>query len=138
MKTAKNNTIENYKTLACEVALYAFNDYIRYSIALYSMEHPDEAPHIEQRYKEIVKTIGWDMNSPKKGIRRRYYKEFKHKKALLREKIQECEDFFTGPDTLAGFISLDEEALERADDLVDKWISTGKLELLPIIRVERG
>ena len=140
-------TIENYKTLACEVALYAFNDYVRNSIDLYCLEHPDENDFTAARYVGLVKRMKKDIIQRRMQnkldildttILKIYYRELPYRKRILRSKIEKCERFFMEPAPICGLIGLDDSILANADDLIDKWLATGEAELLKTIRHEKG
>lgn len=137
-------TDEQYKTLACEITLRAYNDYIRYMIDLYTLENPEENDFTRNRFGEIVQEIVDGINRYRKktgeeirnaDLHRRVHNDLKLREKFLRKKIEICEDFFCKPHPVAGLLGVDGEwALAKADEKVEKWLATGTVHYIHTIR----
>lgn len=144
MTDQEMGTISQYRALACEIALYAFNDYIRYRYNLFCLEHPDENDFTAKRYTDICKQIVRDIkdnlgrahDADAKEVTKAFYRELPFRKSVLQSKIEDCKKFFSTP--LAGLLGLDAETIKHGDDIVETWIATGKVCLMKSVRAERS
>lgn len=137
-----NDTMPNYVTLACEVCLYAYNDYVRRTIDLMSLEMPKVNKYTATRNLTITNKLWKESQGDKRYARHhpnlqkiKYEERLKSKKAQYRRDIIECKQFFEdeGPlTTVLGATS--EEVLEKAHKDIKRWLETGRLELVTSVR----
>lgn len=137
-----NDTMPNYVTLACEVALYAYNDLVRRTIDLISIEKPDTNQYTHRRWFVIQNSVWkeinrdrWSRKLPIEKKRRRFEELMRAKKSIYRTDIAQCKRFFTsgGPLTTVMGVSSD-KVLERAHNTVKHWLETGSLSLVTSVR----
>lgn len=137
MTTQEQATMENYVVLACEVALRAYNDLVKASIDLYSLEHPDENDITMNRYLRIG-------NRLKNRIVRNYHPEHREGMKLykilkdeipmeaerLRANVRICRLFFEEPHPLCGYLGLDgKTVLKNAEDKLNRWLAGEKIKI---------
>ena len=142
------NTIDDaYRTLACEIALYAYNDYIRYTVDLYCLDNPDENDFTTAHYLKLAKQMKEEIKFRRlkckkdildKSLLQDFYHELPIRKKFLRRKREICEAFFQDPNPIAGYVGIDDSALAKGDEMVDHWLATGEVMLLKTVRAERG
>lgn len=148
MTAQEQATYNNYLTLACEIVLYTYNDYIRDSINLFTLEHPDENRFTEARYIKLVNTIISNIrcNAKKEDgplnertIRSAFYRDLRVRKQMLRNDIEVCKAFFLDPSPIVGCIEINGAlAIRKADEVVERWLATGSVEFLTSVRAERS
>lgn len=138
-------TQEAYNTFACEIALYAYNDYIRYSIDLFTLDNPDENDITRRRFEEIARSIKARLvdGYVKRGVQdngrllRRLCRELKFEQKVLRAKAEECRAFFLTPHPICGLLGLNgENVIRKADKMVDRWIAGETIRLKKSVRSE--
>ena len=138
-------TIEAYRTFACEIALYAYNDYIKYSIDIFCLEHPLENDFTEKRFRRLSKVIMYEAvrNQKRRGRKglsheqklRMFCKEIPFAVKQYREKAENCKRFFKDPHPICGLLGLDgDKILENADKQIERWIAGEDIHLKKSIR----
>ena len=129
-------TVNNYKTLACEVVLKAFNDLTRGSIDLYTLENPDENDVTRDRFVKIanrVKTrvVRYYRPEHRDGdkIWRYVKRELPLEEDRIRATVHICRLFFSEPHPLCGLLGIDGQTiLNYSDRKVQRWLAGEKVK----------
>ena len=132
-------TDEAYRTLACEVCLFAFNDYIRRTIDYLSLTKPNLNQFTQERNKKLRRQIWKELefdtakspNVRKTKMKRRFQERVEYKKDQYKADAIECYLFFKKHNPLTMVLDAEpDDIFDRADSLINKWLKTGTLELV--------
>lgn len=142
-----NGIDENYKTLACDVALFAFNDMITDTIDLICLEEPWANKYTLNRYNKYCDSTSRKIRHNRRKsenitdafIGELLAEEIEWRKKILKDDLKTCKDFFLDPNPLAAAVgATGAEIIEQYKDRVKEWLENGKIQLFKTTRHNNG
>ena len=138
MTTNEVATMPNYMTLACEIILYAYNDYIRDNLDLYCLAHPHKGKHTEERYRKVLlhmdANLRWQYRRFRETGDQSVLNKFRRRERelfpkLLQSDIMVCRNFFLENPLIESMELNGERILAQADRTIQRWIDGEKIHL---------
>jgi len=141
MTTINDGRDEAYRTLACEVCLYAFNDLIKNTIDIISLERPETTPYTHKRYITLTRRVRYAIEHEARSqafkgrLNMRYEDRLNALKFQAKSSLATCLQFFEKQHPMTMALKADpDEVIRNANKIIKHWLKTGELDLITSVR----